>query len=192
METELIHRPKRAHRLPNVLSKEEVKAILNAHGNLKHKAMLSLIYSCGLRCGELLRLKFEHLDERRKLLIVEQSKGKKDRIVPLSIKTIELLRDYTKTYQPKEFLFEGQHEGTMYDERSLQQVLKQGLKKVGIAKPVTLHWLRHSYATHLLEGGTDLRYIQEILGHSRSTTTEIYTHVSTKSIQNVVSPFDSL
>ena len=192
METELIHRPKRAHRLPNVLSKEEVKAILNAHGNLKHKAMLSLIYSCGLRCGELLRLKFEHLDERRKLLIVKQSKGKKDRIVPLSIKTIELLRDYTKTYQPKEFLFEGQHEGTMYDERSLQQVLKQSLKKVGIAKPVTLHWLRHSYATHLLEGGTDLRYIQEILGHSRSTTTEIYTQVTTKSIQNVVSPFDSL
>lgn len=192
MDIALVHRPKPEHKLPNVLSKEEVKSILQAPTNIKHKAMLSVIYSCGLRCGELLRLKFEHVDSKRNLLVIKQSKGKKDRIVPLSKKIIELLRDYYKACHPKVFLFEGQHSGSMYDERSLQQVLKQSLSKTGINKPVTLHWLRHSYATHLLESGTDLRYIQEILGHSRSTTTEIYTHVSTRNIQNVISPFDDL
>lgn len=192
MQPELIYRPKRQKLLPNVLSKEEVKLILEAKGNLKHKTMLSLIYSCGLRCGELLRLKPEHIDSKRNLLIIKQAKGRKDRVAPLSKKTIELLRDYYKAYHPKDYLFEGQDKGCMYDVRSLQQVLKQALLVAKISKPVTLHWLRHSYATHLLESGTDLRYIQEILGHSSSRTTEIYTHVSTKSIQNVVSPFDNL
>lgn len=192
MQPELIYRPKRQKLLPNVLSKEEVKLILEAKGNIKHKTMLSLIYSCGLRCGELLRLKPEHIDSKRQLLIIKQGKGRKDRVAPLSKKTIELLRVYYKAYTPTIYLFEGQEKGTMYDVRSLQNVLKQALASAGISKPVTLHWLRHSYATHLLESGTDLRYIQEILGHSSSKTTEIYTHVSTKSIQNVVSPFDNL
>ena len=192
LNPELVHRPKRQKTLPNVLSKEEVKVILNAHNNLKHKAMLSLIYSCGLRCGELLALKPEHIDSKRGLLIVKQGKGRKDRIVPLSTKILEILRSYYMVNKPKVYLFEGQKKGEAYDARSLQNVLKQSLEKEGIKKPVTLHWLRHSYATHLLEAGTDLRYIQEILGHSRSTTTEIYTHVSTKGIQKVVSPFDSL
>lgn len=192
LNPELIHRPKRAKLLPNVLSKEEVKLILEAKGNIKHKTMLSLIYSCGLRCGELLRLKPEHIDSKRQLLIIKQSKGRKDRVAPLSKKTIELLRMYYKAYVPSIYLFEGQEKGSMYDVRSLQNVLKQALSSAGIRKPVTLHWLRHSYATHLLESGTDLRYIQEILGHSSSKTTEIYTHVSTKSIQNVVSPFENL
>jgi integrase/recombinase XerD len=189
---ELIYRPKREKLLPNVLSKEEVKRILNAHTNIKHKAMLSLIYSCGLRCGELLRLKPEHIDSKRGIILVKQSKGRKDRIAPLSEKIIALLRDYYTAGKPQVYLFEGQKPGDAYDARSLQNVLKQAVAKARIKKPVTLHWLRHSYATHLLEAGTDLRYIQEILGHSRSTTTEIYTHVSTKGIQKVVSPFDSL
>jgi len=192
METDLIHRPKRSKTLPNVLSKEEVKQILSAHNNIKHKTMLSLIYSCGLRCGELLRLKREHVDEKRGLLIVKQSKGRKDRVVPLSNKIIDLLNDYYVIAKPKNYLFEGQEAGEMYDERSLQNVLKQAVTKAGIGKPVSLHWLRHSYATHLLESGTDLRYIQEILGHSSSRTTEIYTHVSTKNIQKIISPFDYL
>lgn len=192
MNEELIHRPKGEKRLPNVLSKEEVKHILNAHGNIKHKAMLSLIYSCGLRCGELLVLKPEHIDSKRNLLIIKQAKGKKDRIAPLSNKTIELLRAYFIAFKPNTYLFEGQTKGIAYDSRSLQQVLKQALEKVNIKKPVTLHWLRHSYATHLLEAGTDLRYIQELLGHSSSKTTEIYTHVSTHSIKNIISPFDTL
>jgi len=126
--------------------------------------MLSLIYACGLRCGELLRLKPAHIDSKRNLLIIRQSKGRKDRIAPLSDKIIKLLRLYYKTYKPNIFLFEGAKAGNPYDERSLQNVLKQGILKAGIKKPVTLHWLRHSYATHLLENGTDLRYIQEILG----------------------------
>ena len=117
-------------------------------------------------------------------MLLKNAKGKKDRIVPLSPKILDLLRDYCKIYKPRLYLFEGQKAGEKYDARSLQQILKQALQKAGITKPVTLHWLRHSYATHLLESGTDLRYIQELLGHSSSKTTEIYTHVSTKSIHS--------
>jgi integrase/recombinase XerD len=192
IEVESIHRPKRAHVLPNVLSKEEVKKILEAPINLKHRAMLSLIYACGLRRGELLNLKLNDVDSKRKLLIIRMAKGKKDRVAPLSEKVIALLREYFKAYRPKNWLFEGQDKMSRYDERSLVSVLKQSLAKAGINKPVTLHWLRHSYATHLLENGTDLRYIQEILGHSSSRTTEIYTHVSNHSIQKITSPFDTL
>ncbi len=192
LEIDIIHRPKREKTLPNVLSKEDVKSILDAHYNIKHKVMLSLIYSCGLRCGELLNLKPDDIDSKRNIVLIKQSKGKKDRIVPLSIKILEMLRDYYSVYKPSNYLFEGQNKGQPYDARSLQLVLKQALQKTNIKKPVTLHWLRHSYATHLLESGTDLRYIQELLGHNSSKTTEIYTHVSTKSIQQIKSPFDDL
>jgi integrase/recombinase XerD len=189
---ELIERPRREKRLPNVLSKEEVKLILNSLVNIKHQTMLSLIYSCGLRSGELLSLKPNQIDSKRNLLLIHQSKGKKDRIVPLSNKTIEMLRKYYLMYRPTTYLFEGQNQGEKYDERSLQKVIKKAVLLAKMNKPVTLHWLRHSYATHLLEAGTDLRYIQEILGHSSSRTTEIYTHVSTKNLQQIKSPFDDL
>nr|WP_315245773.1 site-specific integrase [uncultured Flavobacterium sp.] len=192
MEVESIYRPKGEKKLPNVLSKEEVKLILNAHHNIKHKTMLSLIYSCGLRRGELLNLKPADIDSKRNLILIKQSKGKKDRIVPLSPKILEMLRSYYICYKPKTWLFEGRNENEPYDERSLSNVLKQALTKSNIQKPVSLHWLRHSYATHLLESGTDLRFIQELLGHSSSRTTEIYTHVSTKSLQQIKSPFDDL
>jgi integrase/recombinase XerD len=192
LELNIIQRPRRIKTLPNVLSKQEVKLILESLKNIKHKAMLCLIYSCGLRCGELLALKPEHIDSKRGLLIIKQAKGFKDRIAPLSDKTIKMLRDYYILYKPKTYLFEGQEAGMPYCARSLQQVLKHALHECKISKPVTLHWLRHSFATHLLESGTDLRYIQEILGHSSSRTTEIYTHVSQKSIQKIVSPFDTL
>jgi integrase/recombinase XerD len=192
LNVELVHRPKRPKLLPNVLSKEEVKELLDATQNPKHKAMLSLIYACGLRCSEVLNIKPENLDTKRGVLIIKEAKGNKDRIAPLSIKIIELLRTYFLSYKPKIYLFEGQEKGNAYDARSLQNVLKQSLNKTTIKRPVTLHWLRHSYATHLLENGTDLRYIQEILGHKSSKTTEIYTHVSTKSIQKIISPFDNL
>jgi integrase/recombinase XerD len=172
MLVDKIHRPKRAKLLPNVLSKEEIKLILNAHTNIKHKMMLSLIYSCGLRCGELLALQPVHIDSLRNIVLLKNAKGKKDRIAPLSPKILEMLREYYLLYKPTTFLFEGQIKGTPYDSRSLQLILKQALQKTGIKKPVTLHWLRHSYATHLLESGTDLRYIQELLGHSSSKTTE--------------------
>jgi integrase/recombinase XerD len=189
---ELVHRPKTQKLLPNVLSKEEIKIILNAHGNIKHKAMLSLIYSCGLRRGELLNLTLNDIDSKRGLIVIRKAKGRKDRITPLSNKILELLREYYIAYKPTHWLFEGQNKNEQYEGSSLSSVLKQALEKSKITKPVSLHWLRHSYATHLLENGTDLRYIQEILGHSRSTTTEIYTHVSNNSIQKVISPFDSL
>jgi integrase/recombinase XerD len=192
VEIESIHRPKREKVLPNVLSKEEVKLILESQHNIKHKAMLCLIYSCGLRRSELLHLKLDDINSKRNIVIIRQAKGKKDRIVPLSTKILEMLRVYFVAYRPKEYLFEGQESGKPYDERSLQQVMKHALIKAGIKKPATLHWLRHSYATHLLEAGTDLRYIQELLGHKSSRTTEIYTHVSTREIQKIKSPFDDL
>jgi integrase/recombinase XerD len=192
LDVEKFERPRREHRLPNVLSKEEVKAILNAPKNMKHRTMLSLIYACGLRRSELLHLKPTDIDSKRGLLIIRQGKGRKDRIAPISEKLIEMLREYYKVYKPKIWLFEGQKAGEQYSETSLQKVLKHALTEVKIKKPVTLHWLRHSYATHMLESGTDLRYIQELLGHKSSKTTEIYTHVSEKSIKNIKSPFDDL
>lgn len=192
LNPELVHRPKRPKLLPNVLSKEEVKLILNAHGNIKHKAMLSLIYSCGLRRNELLNLKLEDINSTRNIITIRQAKGRKDRIVPLSSKILETLRIYYTEHKPKIWLFEGEIKGEKYSEQSLQSVLKQALDKTKINKPITLHWLRHSFATHLLENGTDLRYIQELLGHSSSRTTEIYTHVSTKSLLQIKSPFDDL
>ncbi|WP_291098116.1 MULTISPECIES: tyrosine-type recombinase/integrase [unclassified Flavobacterium] len=146
IDIDKIHRPKRAKLLPNVLSKEEIKLILNVHSNIKHKMMLSLIYSCGLRCGELLALQPVHIDSKRNIVLLKNSKGKKDRIVPLSSKILEMLRDYYKVYKPKTYLFEGQTSGLPYDARSLQLILKQALQKSGITKPATLHWLRHSPA----------------------------------------------
>lgn len=192
LNIELVHRPKREKLLPNVLSKEEIKQILNAPTNIKHKAMLSLIYACGLRRSELLNLKPNDIDSNRGVIIIRQAKGKKDRIAPLSEKILVMLREYYQSFKPITWLFEGQEIGNQYSEKSLQNVLKQSLAKCKINKPVTLHWLRHSYATHLLENGTDLRFIQEILGHKSSKTTEIYTHVSTKSLQKIKSPFDDL
>ncbi len=189
---EMVERPRREHKLPNVLSKEEVKQLLEAPSNIKHRAMLSLIYACGLRRSELLHLKPAHVDSKRGVLTIQNAKGNKDRIVPISERVLTMLREYYTAYRPKVWLFEGQSKGEQYSEYSLQSVLKQALTKAKISKPVTLHWLRHSYATHLLEAGTDLRYIQELLGHKSSKTTEIYTHVSITGLKKIRSPFDDL
>ncbi len=192
LDVESFERPRREHRLPNVLSKEEIKMILQAPSNLKHRALLSLIYACGLRRSEVLNLIPKDIDSKRGILIIRNAKGKKDRITPLPEKILMLLREYYIAYRPVKWLFEGQVKGERYSEQSLESVLKQSVKKAGIKKPVTLHWLRHSFATHLLESGTDLRYIQELLGHSSSKTTEIYTHVSTRSLQKIKSPYEEL
>lgn len=188
---ELITRPKRPKLLPNVLSKEEMQAILDAVGNLKHKTMLSLLYACGLRRSEVLSLKLSDIQRQRNVLVVRQAKGQKDRIVGLPSSVLRKIEVYYRAYKPKEYLFEGQ-KGGKYSEKSLAEVLHRAVAKAGIRKPVTLHWLRHSYATHLLEGGTDLRYIQELLGHNSSRTTEIYTHVSTKALKEIKSPIEDL
>lgn len=192
IEIDKLERPRREHKLPNVLSKEEVALLLASSVNQKHRTMLSLIYACGLRRSELLNLKPGDVDSKRGMLTVRNAKGRKDRMVPISQKVIEMLRAYYKAYRPKVWLFEGQFAGTPYSEQSIQSVLKQTVRAAGIKRPATLHWLRHSYATHLLESGTDLRYIQELLGHKSSKTTEIYTHVSMKSLQKIKSPFDDL
>lgn len=188
---EELERPKKAKRIPNVLSREEVENMISATKNIKHKAMLALVYSCGLRRSELLNLEISDILSGRGLLMIRQAKGQKDRVAPLSNKMLMLLRDYYKSYKPKKYLFEGMY-GGQYSEESLQQVLKDAVRRVGIKKAVTLHWLRHSYATHLLESGTDLRYIQEILGHKSSRTTEIYTHVSSKQLGQIKSPLEDM
>jgi integrase/recombinase XerD len=192
MEVKMVQRPRREHRLPNVLSRAEVKGVLGSLRNLKHKAMLSLVYGCGLRRSELLNLKPVHIDSKRGLLIVVMGKGKKDRVVPLSAPLIDLLRRYYHDYRPREWLFEGVLAGQKYSERSIEEVLKKAVNLAKVKKPVTLHWLRHSYATHLHESGVDIRTIQLLLGHSSTRTTEIYTHVSVRSIQTIRSPFDDL
>lgn len=185
-------RPKKPRLLPHVLSKEEVKAILLSPKNLKHRTMLSLIYACGLRRSELLNLKINDVDSKRDMLRINRAKGTKDRLIPISQRTVEMLRAYYLVEKPKLYLFEGQKKGEAYCPSSIQAVFKSAARHSGIKKPVTLHGLRHSYATHLLESGTDLRFIQELLGHNSSKTTEIYTHVSQKSLQNIKSPFDDL
>ena len=190
IDLDTLHRPRRSRKLPKVLSKKEVKSILDAHGNIKHRMMLSLVYACGLRSGELLQLKLTDINSSRGILTISQAKGRKDRIVPLPQKLLDPLRAYYKAYRPENWLFEGQKVGRSYSPKSLQSVLKQAVAKAGIRKNVTLHWLRHSYATHLLESGTDLRYIQQLLRHKSSRTTEIYTHVSTRKTQEIKSPFD--
>ena len=187
----LVDRPRKERTLPEVLSEEEVSNLLSVTQNLKHKAILMTIYSAGLRVGEAIALKIKDIDSQRMQIRVEQSKGKKDRYTLLSIKTLEVLRQYVKIYKPKVWLFEGQ-DGGQYSERSIQALLKQSLQKTSIKKRVTVHTLRHSFATHLLEHGTDLRYIQALLGHESSKTTEIYTHVTTKGFQLIQSPLDRL
>jgi len=190
-DVDKLERPRKSNYLPTVLSKSEIKSIFNAIENIKHKTILSLIYSSGLRIGETLNLKINDIDSERGVIIIRQSKGFKDRIVGLSPKILEMLRTYYKKYHPKEYLFEGQN-GGQYTASSVRQVFKRACKKAGITKKVRVHNLRHSYATHLLENGTDLRYIQNILGHKDPKTTMIYTQVSNRSLNNIVSPFDLL
>jgi len=190
-----LDRPQKEQTLPTVLSKEEVQLIISKITNLKHKTMIMLTYSAGLRVSEVIQLKIQDIDSQRKQIRVEQSKGKKDRYTLLSEKILILLRKYYIKYKPTEWLFEGQTENgkvTQYSVRSLQMVLKQAVKKTNINKKVTMHTLRHSFATHLLENGTDLRYIQVLLGHQSSKTTEVYTHVTTKGFDKIKNPLDDL
>jgi integrase/recombinase XerD len=187
-----IERPFRGRSLPEIFSVEEVQLLLQKVKNVKHRAMLSLIYACGLRRSELIHLKINSIDSNRKLLIIKGSKGNKDRIVPLPESMIFMLRAYYKDYQPKVWLFEGHTEGMQFSETSLREVFEKALERAKIRKKLTLHSLRHSYATHLLENGVDLRFIQELLGHKSSKTTEIYTHVTSKSIEKIKSPFENI
>jgi integrase/recombinase XerD len=187
----LIERPREEKFLPEVLSQEEVTALLNATGNLKHKAILMTIYSGGLRVSEAVNLKIKDIDSNRMQIRVSQSKGKKDRYTLLSKKALEILRKYVSEYKPKNWLFEGSA-GEEYSRRTITEILRKSVEKTGIKKHVTVHTLRHSFATHLLEAGTDIRYIQSLLGHENTKTTEIYTHITTKGFDQIKSPLDNL
>ncbi|MBT2557488.1 tyrosine-type recombinase/integrase [Hymenobacter sp. ISL-91] len=175
---------------PKVLAREEVRALLAGTENLKHRAMLMLAYGLGLRLGEVLALTPPDIDSKRMALYVRAGKGKKDRDLPLPESLLHLLREQYRQFRPVTFLFEGLQPGEPYSARSLQLVVKQAAARAGISRPVTLHMLRHSYATHLLEAGTDIRIIQDLLGHSSIKTTEIYTHVAQHN--RPASPLDSL
>jgi len=188
----LITRPKKENKLPNVLSFEDVTKILVALKNEKHKTILFLIYSAGLRVGEVIKLQSQDIDSQRMLIHVVQGKGRKDRYTVLSEIALEQLRKYYKLYKPEKWLFPGQDSKEYITERTVQRIFENACVAAKVTKKATVHTLRHCFATHLLEGGIDLRFIQELLGHSSSKTTEIYTHVTQKSISKIQSPLDKL
>jgi integrase/recombinase XerD len=185
----VLERPKRSRKLPSVLSQEEVLKIIQCTQNIKHRAILALIYSCGLRISELVNLKLIDFHIERKQLIVKNGKGRKDRYVSLADSFLPLLSNYYHSYKPKIYFVEGKNGGT-YSPESVRQFLKKSCLKAEIKKTVTPHTFRHSYATHLLENGVDIRYIQSLLGHAKPETTMIYTHVKRKDLMDIQNPLD--
>jgi site-specific recombinase XerD len=192
LNIEEIERPLKSKPLPKVFSKPDLEKFFQVITNPKHKMAMMIIYSCGLRRSELINLKLEHLDSKRNQLSVINAKGKKDRVIPLSGRTLQKIEEYYRAHRPKVYLIEGQFAGKPLTASSLQKVFEKTLIQAKINKPYTIHCLRHSIATHLLENGTDLRIIQVLLGHKSSKTTEIYTHVSKQTLQNIKNPFDDL
>ena len=189
-----IPRPKKPLQLPKVLGEDELSRLFNALDNKKHKAMLFTTYSAGLRVSEVAALQIKHIDSDRMQILIERAKGKKDRYVALSPVLLDILRNYIKTYKPKptKYLFESEQTYTAYPTRTIQRIFQLAKEKAGIIKEVGVHSLRHSFATHLLEKGTDIKYIKDLLGHFNIKTTERYLHVSKKALVNIVSPLDDL
>lgn len=185
-----IPRPKKEHKLPQVLSQEEIAKILTTVKNVKHRAILFLTYSAGLRVSEVVRLTYNDLHPDRKLIRIKQGKGNKDRYTLLSDTAMGVLNEYITYFKPQKWLFTGENPENHISERTVQVIFKNTLVKAGIKRDLSVHSLRHSFATHLLESGTDLRYIQELLGHKSSKTTEIYTHVSNKDLARIQNPLD--
>ena len=183
-------RQKKEKTLPDILSHEEVSRIIATVKNFKHKSLLVLAYSAGLRVGEIVSLNIHDIDSKRMLIHVKQGKGRKDRYTILSKSTLEVLREYARRYRLRDWLFPGGIEGRHLTVRSAQKVFDRACIAAGIKKDVSIHSLRHAFATHLLERGTDIRYIQELLGHTSCKTTEIYTHVSKNNVRNIRSPMD--
>lgn len=186
-----IERPFKKESLPKVISLEEVQEIIKNTNNIKHKCIVSLLYSAGLRRNELLNLKLEDIDSKRMVITVKNGKGNKDRQTILSESVLHNLRTYYKEWRPSIYLFEGA-KGKQYTATSILKIIKTAAKKAGIRKNITPHMLRHSFATHLLENGTDLRYIQVLLGHSSTRTTEVYTQVAINNIKAIKSPIELL
>jgi len=186
-----IERPRKRETLPKVISLEEVQSIIKNTNNIKHRCIVSLLYSAGLRRSELLNLKLEDIDSKRMVITVKNGKGNKDRLTILSGTVLKDLRQYFLEWKPKIYLFEGKN-NEKYSASSVLLIIKNAAKKAGIRKNITPHMLRHSFATHLLENGTDLRYIQVLLGHSSTRTTEIYTQVAINNIKTIKSPIELL
>lgn len=182
-------RPAKDRILPTVLSKEEVICLIQVTKNLKHRAIIAIIYSCGLRISELINLELRHIDINRRQIFIKNAKGRKDRYVIIAESFLPLLHNYIRTYEPNRYFVEG-HNQKQYSAESVRQFLRRSCKLAKIRKHVTPHTLRHSYATHLLENGIDLRYIQELLGHAKPETTMIYTHVAKKDLLMIKSPLD--
>lgn len=191
LDPEGLVRPRRSKKLPTVLGEAEIIRLLQVTRNLKHRAITAMLYSCGLRIGEVLSLEWTQIDLERKQVWVRSGKGRKDRQVVLADRILPLLQNYRATYNPQKYFAEGTA-GKRYSPTSVRAFLKRNAKTAGILKPITAHTLRHSYATHLLEKGVDIRYIQVLLGHSRPETTMIYTHVSRQDLMNIRSPLDLL
>lgn len=187
-----MERPRKTKPLPRVISKENVKRLLTSIKNEKHKTALSVVYGLGLRRSELINLKLSEIDLRRDMVLIKDSKGAKDRSLPLPDSLKQLIIKYYKKYEPICYLIEGQKAGEPYSETSLQNIFKKNLERIIKNHNFTLHDLRHSYATHMHESGVDIRYIQELLGHKSSKTTEIYTHVSIRSLKNLNNPTDGM
>jgi integrase/recombinase XerD len=187
-----IKRPRKGHYLPKVLSVQQVDAMLRASANLKHTAILYALYGHGIRLDEMLSLRLEDLLWDRNQIFVHHGKGKKDRYIPMSQEFKALMQWYIHEYKPRFWLFEGQDQKNQYSSRSVQAVVKNAAKRAGIPIKVTPHMLRHSYATHLVDVGTQLPYVKELLGHKDIKTTMIYTHVTNSSIENIISPLDRL
>jgi len=186
-----VDRPIKDRLLPSVLSEAEMQKLLEAAKNIKHRCIMFMIYSAGLRISELLNLKWKDIDHHRMLIYIRGGKGRKDRITLLSNLALDYLKHYLELYKPAEWLFESP-EGGQYSSRSVNQFIHRYSSLAGIHKRISAHTLRHSFATHLLERGTDLRYIQTLLGHESSRTTERYTHVTKRGFEKLISPLDFL
>lgn len=185
-------RPRGERKLPQVLSRDEILRLIATPRNPKHRILLLLAYSAGLRVSEVVRLRVDDIESDRGLIRVRGGKGRKDRYTTLSPLVLEALRDYWRVFRPRPFLFPGQRPGRHLTARSAQKVLDRARRCAGIREGVSMHTLRHSFATHLLEDGTDLRYVQELLGHRRPETTMIYTHVTQKDLTRIRSPLDNM
>lgn len=185
-------RPKKAFQLPKVLNKEEVAGLIKAITNIKHKTMIMLAYGCGLRVSEITNLAITDVDGKRRLLMIRRGKGKKDRVVSLSPALIIILREYYRRYKPKKYLFEGAKPLSAYSIRSLESIIQTAKEKSGIHKSGSMHMLRHSFATHLLDKGTDVVMIQKLLGHNDIKTTLRYLHVTNKDLINIISPLEDI
>ena len=185
-------RPQQDRRLPVVLSAKEIVRILNSEINPKHRLLLMLVYSSGLRVSEVVSLKKEHIDLERQAIYIKLGKGRKDRYTMLSEKAAQYVKDYYEYLEIKDWIFPGQPASNHLTVRSAQKIFDKAIRHSGIQKKITIHSLRHTFATHLLENGTDIRYIQSLLGHSSIRTTERYTHVARHNVLRIKSPLDNL